>query len=94
MELEAIRTRVSEILHDVDDFRTETMIDSVLEELDEFSVRLEELAEEDFDAAVYDEIIENIDEAKIVLNDTLDEIYAEEESYEEDDSYDDGDDDY
>ena len=94
MDIETIRARVSEILKDVDDFRKEDMIDNVLEELDEFSVQLEDLAEEDFDAQIYDEIIENIDEIRDTLNDRLDEIYAEEESYDDDDDYGDVDDDY
>lgn len=85
MDIETIRDRVSEILKDVDDFRKEDMIDDVMEELNEFSVQLEELAEEDFDAQIYDEIIENIDEIRNTLNERLDEIYAEEESYDDDD---------
>ena len=85
MDIETIRARVSEILKDVDDFRKEDMIDDVMEELNEFSVQLEELAEEDFDAQIYDEIIENIDEIRNTLNERLDEIYAEEESYDDDD---------
>lgn len=93
MDIETIRARVSEILKDVDDFRKEDMIDDVMEELNEFSVQLEELAEEDFDAQIYDEIIENIDEIRNTLNERLDEIYAEEESYDDDD-YGDVDDDY
>ena len=93
MDIETIRARVSEILKDVDDFRKEDMIEDVLEELDEFSVQLEDLAEEDFDAQIYDEIIENIDEIRNTLNERLDEIYAEEESYDDDD-YGDVDDDY
>ena len=93
MDIETIRARVSEILKDVDDFRKEDMIDDVMEELDEFSVQLEDLAEEDFDAQIYDEIIENIDEIRNTLNERLDEIYAEEESYDDDD-YGDVDDDY
>ena len=83
MDIETIRARVSEILKDVDDFRKEDMIDDVMEELNEFSVQLEELAEEDFDAQIYDEIIENIDEIRNTLNERLDEIYAEEESYDD-----------
>lgn len=93
MDIETIRARVSEILKDVDDFRKEDMIDDVMEELNEFSVQLEDLAEEDFDAQIYDEIIENIDEIRNTLNERLDEIYAEEESYDDDD-YGDVDDDY
>ncbi len=94
MDIETIRGRVSEILKDVDDFRKEDMIDTVLEELDDFSVKLEDLAEEDFDPLVYDEIIENIDDIRDTLNERLDEIYAEEDSYDDDDDYGDVDDEY
>lgn len=94
MDIDTIRARVSEILKDVDDFRKEDMIDTVMEELDDFSVALEDLAEEDFDPQIYDEIIENIDEIRETLNERLDEIYAEEDSYDDDDDYGDVDDDY
>lgn len=93
MDMDAIKARVSEILTDIDDFRKEDMIDTVMEELDGFSVRIEELAEEDFDVHTYDEIVENIDEIRETLHDRLDELYAEDDIYEDDD-YGDGDDDY
>ena len=95
MDIETIKSAVSEITSEIDNMRNSEMIENALEELEHLSAQLEDLAEEGIDDVDYEEIIEEIADTREALTDSLDALY-DEEDYEEEDGYgsDDDDDDY